>query len=112
MVAQPVVGSIGLESGVNYLTGPGINNWDISLQKEFTIKERLHMQFRADAFNAFNHTQFSGVNATVTYPGLNNNNPTNLVYKADGSVNNINGFGSVNGARDPRLMQLMLRFQF
>ena len=112
LVAPPVVGSIGLESGVNYLTGPGINNWDISVQKEFVVKERLRMQFRADAFNAFNHTQFSGVNATVTYPALNNNNPTNLVYKADGSLNNINGFGSVNGARDPRLMQLMLRFQF
>ena len=112
LVAPPVVGSIGLESGVNYLTGPGINNWDISVQKEFVVKERLRMQFRADAFNAFNHTQFSGVNATVTYPALNNNNATNLVYKADGSLNNINGFGSVNGARDPRLMQLMLRFQF
>jgi len=112
LVAPPIVGSIGLESGVNYLTGPGINNWDISVQKEFVVKERLRLQFRADAFNAFNHTQFSGVNATVTYPALNNNNPTNLVYKADGSLNNINGFGSVNGARDPRLMQLMIRFQF
>jgi hypothetical protein len=96
MVAAPVVGSIGLESGVNYLTGPGINNWDISLQKEFAVKERLHLQFRADAFNAFNHTQFSGVNATITYPSLNNNNATNLYLKPDGSLNNINGFGTVN----------------
>ena len=76
------------------------------------MKERLHLQFRADAFNAFNHTQFSGINASLTYPALNNNNPTNLYLKADGTVNNINGFGTVNGARDPRQMQLMIRLQF
>ena len=112
LVAPPQVGSIGLESGVNYLTGPGINNWDISLQKEFVVKERLHLQFRADAFNAFNHTQFSGVNSTITYASLTNPTPTNLYLKADGTLNNINGFGTVSGARDPRLMQLMLRLQF
>jgi hypothetical protein len=112
MVAPPAVGSIGLESGSNYLTGPGINNWDLSLQKSFAIKERVHLQLRGDAFNVFNHTQFSGVNSTITYASLTNLTPTNLVYKADGSVNNINGFGSVNGARDPRIMQLMIRLQF
>jgi hypothetical protein len=31
----PQVGTLGLESGVNYLTGPGINNWDLSLQEQF-----------------------------------------------------------------------------
>jgi hypothetical protein len=112
MVAPPAIGSIGLESGVNYLTGPGINNWDISLQKEFAVKERLHFQFRVDAFNAFNHTQFTGFNATVNYSSLTNWNPTNLYLKADGTVNNINGFGTVNGVRDPRIMQTMIRIQF
>jgi hypothetical protein len=112
MIAPPQVGSIGLESGVNYLTGPGINNWDISLQKQFSLKERFKLQLRADAFNAFNHTQFSGINSTVTYASLTNPTPTNLYLKADGTVNNINGFGTVNGARDPRIMQLLLRLQF
>ena len=112
MVAPPRVGSVGLESGVNYLIGPGINNWDISLQKQFTVRERMRLQFRADAFNAFNHTQFSGVNSTVTYASFTNLTPTNLYLKADGTVNNINGFGTVNGARDPRIMQLMIRLQF
>jgi hypothetical protein len=32
--------------------------------------------------------------------------------KADGTVNNINGFGTVNGARDPRILQTMIRIQF
>jgi hypothetical protein len=112
MVYHPAVGSIGLESGVNYLTGPGINNWDISLQKEFSVRERLRMQFRADAFNAFNHTQFSGVNASVSYASMTATTPSNLYLKADGTLNNINGFGTVNGARDPRIMQMMIRLQF
>ena len=112
MVTPPAVGSIGLESGVNYLTGPGINNWDISLQKEFSVKERAHLQFRVDAFNAFNHTQFSGVNSTLTFASLTNPTPTNLYLKPDGTVNNINGFGTVNGARNPRILQTVIRIQF
>ena len=112
MIAPPKVGSIGLESGVNYMTGPGINNWDMSLQKQFAVKERIRLQLRADAFNVFNHTQFSGVNATINYSGLTNPVPTNLYLKPDGTVNNINGFGTVNGARDPRIMQVVMRLQF
>jgi hypothetical protein len=110
MVAPPQVGSIGLESGVNYMTGPGINNWDLSLQKTFKVKERLQMQFRADAFNAFNHTQFSGINATANYSSLTSTTITNPYL--NGSSVNINGFGTVSGTRDPRIMQLMLRAQF
>jgi hypothetical protein len=112
MVAPPQVGSIGLESGVNYLTGPGINEWDMSLQKQFSIKERMKLQFRADAFNVWNHTQFSGINSTVNFASLTNWNPTNLYLKADGTVNNLNGFGTVNGSRSPRIMQLVVRLQF
>jgi hypothetical protein len=112
MVAPPQVGSIGLESGVNYLTGPGINEWDMSLQKQFSIKERLKLQFRADAFNVWNHTQFSGVNATATFASLSNWTLTNGYLKSDGTVNNINGFGTVNGSRSPRIMQLVIRLQF
>ena len=109
---HPFVGSIGLESGVNYMTGPGINNWDLSLQKTFGLSERVKMQFRADAFNAFNHTQFSGINATATYSSYSASTISNAYLKADGTVNNINGFGTVNGVRDGRNMQLMLRLEF
>jgi Carboxypeptidase regulatory-like domain/TonB-dependent Receptor Plug Domain len=111
-VAPPQVGSIGLESGVNYMTGPGINNWDISLQKSFSIKERVKTQFRLDTFNTFNHTQFSGINSTVTYRSFTDLTPTNLYLNSNGTVNNINGFGTVNGARDPRILQLVVRLQF
>ena len=108
----PYVGSRGLDIGQNYLTDPGVNNWDISLQKEFSIKERQRLQFRVDAFNAFNHTQFSGLNSTLNFTSLTNATVTNLPFKADGTVNNINGFGTVSGARDPRFIQLLVRFQF
>jgi hypothetical protein len=41
--------------------GPGANNWDIALHKDFKISERLNVQFRFEFFNAFNKTQFEGV---------------------------------------------------
>jgi hypothetical protein len=41
--------------------GPGENNWDIALHKDFKISERLNVQFRFEFFNAFNKTQFEGV---------------------------------------------------
>lgn len=110
--APPLPGSRGLESGVNYLTAPGINNWDISLQKAFSFKERYSIQLRADAFNAFNHTQFSGINATINFSGVTNFIVTNRTLNPDGSINNKNGFGSVSGARDPRIVQLVVRFRF
>jgi hypothetical protein len=108
----PLVGSIGNDSPFNYLTTPGINNWDISLQRTVRIKERVRMEFRVDAFNAFNHTQFSGVNSTINLTSTTNATPTNLVFKSDGTINNINGFGSVSGARDPRILQLVCRLVF
>jgi pullulanase/glycogen debranching enzyme len=70
------------------------------------------LELRADAFNVFNHTQFSGYNATVNFSGLVNPTVTNLFLKPDGTINNLNGFGTVSGARDPRIMQLALRFVF
>ena len=42
--------------------GPGANNWDIALHKDFKVSERLNVQFRFEFFNAFNKTQFEGVN--------------------------------------------------
>jgi hypothetical protein len=110
----PVPSSLGLESGRNYLTGPGINNVDVSLQKSFSIKDRGRLELRVDAFNVLNHTQFSGVNATLNVTSLTNYTPTNLPYDANGNFifANRNGFGTINGARDPRILQLVARLSF
>jgi hypothetical protein len=110
--APPQPGNIGLGAGVNYLTGPGINNTDLSVQKTFQITERKSLQLRGDAFNVFNHTQFSGYNTTVNFSGLTNPTVTNLFLKPNGTINDLNGFGTVSGARDPRIMQLVMRFVF
>jgi hypothetical protein len=48
--------------------GPGENNWDIGLHKDFKLREGLNMQFRFEFFNAFNKTQFEGVNGGMGGP--------------------------------------------
>lgn len=45
-------------AGRNILIGPGFHNVDLSLHKNFQISEGLRLQFRAEAFNAFNHPNF------------------------------------------------------
>jgi len=108
--ALPLVGSLGLESGYNYLTGPGINDWDLSLVKEISVKERVHFMFRCDVFNVWNHTQFSGINASLTASTLTGAY-TNIA-EVSGAINNKNGFGSVSGARDPRILMTMIKIRF
>ena len=74
----------------NFMRGPGRTNVDLALAKTFTIRERLHLEFRCDAFNVFNHTQF--VN-----PDLGINSAT---------------FGQISDTYDPRIVQLALHLRF
>jgi hypothetical protein len=46
--------------------GPGLFNWDLSLFKTFSIKERMRAQFRAEALNATNTAYFGPPNTTLT----------------------------------------------
>ena len=55
-------------SGYNMLWGPHYQNWDMNLMKNIAWKERYNLQVRADAFNVFNHPNFSVPNAAVTNP--------------------------------------------
>jgi outer membrane receptor protein involved in Fe transport len=71
--------------------GPGINNVDFSVQKLFTMGESRHIEFRAEFFNIFNHTQFL--------------NP-------DGNISDGPDFGRVKHTRDPRQIQFALKFAF
>lgn len=48
------------------LRSPGIRNWDLSIFKDFDLTERLRLQFRAEAFNAFNTVRFGSPNTSVT----------------------------------------------
>jgi hypothetical protein len=49
----------------NSLLGPGRTNLDESIFKNFNIREQMTVQFRFEAFNVFNHPQFSYPNSTV-----------------------------------------------
>jgi hypothetical protein len=52
-----------------YLSGvraPGQSKWDLSLIKYFKLSERVKLQFRAECFNALNHSNFDAPNTTVT----------------------------------------------
>jgi hypothetical protein len=82
----------------NALRGPGRDNWNMSLFKSFLISEQRgsRFEFRADAFNVWNHTQFRG---DVQGGGIS----TNL-----GSSN----FGQVTAAYDPRVFQLGAKLVF
>jgi hypothetical protein len=73
-----------------FFHGPGLNNWDINLQKITKITESMNVAFRAEFFNAFNHAQF----------GL-----------PDGDITDST-FGLVTGANPPRIIQFGLKFQF
>jgi len=45
-------------AGRNILTAPGFEDIDFAISKTTAIKERLSLQFRAEAFNLFNHPNF------------------------------------------------------
>src|SRR5207253_6826277 len=52
-------------AGRNIITGPGFSDVDFSLAKSTPITEGINLQFRADAFNVFNHPNFAQPNRTV-----------------------------------------------
>lgn len=84
-------------SGRNILIGPGFQNWDLSLLKNFQLSEHQRVQFRAESFNVFNHTNFTGVGTTVRF---------------DASGNPTGGFGAVNAAGPGRVLSLGLKLLF
>jgi len=107
----PKPGSIGLESGRNYMNRAPTNNLDLSVAKHIEIGRR-RLELRLDAFNALNHTQFLDVNSTLVVRSLTDPTPTNLPFDASGKLVNPTGFGSVTSVRPPRQIQLLARFQF
>ena len=62
--AQPALGELG-NLGRNTERGPGINNLDLALFKNFEFPGQVRLQFRLESFNALNHTQFDGVSTNI-----------------------------------------------
>jgi hypothetical protein len=88
---QPL-GQVG-NTAPRYFFGPGIDNFDLALQKFVHLSESTRVECRVEAFNAFNHAQFFG--STVV----------------NGDVNST-AFGQINSATSPRLIQAALKFIF
>jgi hypothetical protein len=101
------VGSLGFDSGRNYLNRDPINVLDLSLQKSVRFGGYREFQIRFDAFNALNHTQNNDVAANAVFASLTNPTITNLA-----SPTNLTGFGAVTSVRPPRNMQIVLKFKF
>jgi hypothetical protein len=87
-------GPIGLDGPTrNNLRGPRFSRTDLSLNKHFPIRERFDLEFRAEAYNVFNHVNFA-------LPG--------------GGVADINApnWGVISSDAGPRVMQFSLRLDF
>ncbi len=81
-----------------------INNWDLTLARNFRVTERRTLTFRAEAYNIWNHTQFNGVNSTIQY---------NLPDWQRGVLTQSNNLlGRFTSTRSPRQLAMTLRFQF
>jgi hypothetical protein len=77
-------------SGRDIITAPSWTNLDISAFKDFRLTESVKLQFRAEAFNAFNYVKFFPPDMSVVSPT----------------------FATLQSADRPRVMQLALRLAF
>ncbi|HXJ38223.1 MAG TPA: carboxypeptidase-like regulatory domain-containing protein [Bryobacteraceae bacterium] len=77
-------------AGTGIIRGPGLINFDMALYKSVAVTEKQKLEFRAEFFNVLNHTNFTTVSTTF------------------GAAS----FGQVTAAADPRIMELVLRYQF
>jgi Carboxypeptidase regulatory-like domain len=88
----------------NSLRGPGINDFDISIMKDFKISESKSVQFQANFFNAFNHVQFFGPSSSEGASGFSGN---------FGQVTSDTTSSTTTAYyRGPRLIQFALKFYF
>jgi hypothetical protein len=92
------------DMGRNVLRGPGINNYDIELLKDFHFTESKYLQFQADFFNAFNHVQFNSPSSTEGASGFSGN---------FGQVTSDTSSSTTTAYyRGPRLVQFAMKLYF
>jgi hypothetical protein len=88
----PAVGQFG-STRVGSLLGPGMDKWDMALAKTTKIGEHVAFQLRVEAFDIFNHPNFSGVDSNIG----------DAISTANGVTT---GFGTINGDHEPRILQM------
>jgi hypothetical protein len=89
---QPLPGTYG-NAGRNTLRGPGLVETDLSVTKKFAVSERLSVQFRAEFFNLFNHTNFNIPNPVVFASATGGPSPTAGVITATSTTSRQTQFG-------------------
>ena len=72
---QPLAGTYG-NLGRNTLRGPGLAETDFSVAKRISFSERINLQFRAEIFDLFNHTNFNTPNPVVYAAATGGPSPT------------------------------------
>jgi hypothetical protein len=101
--ALPDVGKFG-NLGRGSIRGPGIKNFDFSVVKNWKMRDQYRIQFRAEMFNAFNHPNFTAVNADLSFNNIagdeNFGKPLNPA------------FGVLNSTRGAREIQFGLKLSF
>jgi hypothetical protein len=85
--------------------GPGTNNTDLALHKKLMISENHYFQLRAEFFNVFNHTQF--FNPDGNYSNIGVTTSTTVPFQQYSGT-----FGQIRRAREPRQMQLAIKFYY
>jgi len=66
--AEPAAATTG-DTPRNSVRGFGAWQMDVALRRTFPVRERLKLQFRAEAFNIFNHPNFGTINSNYCSPG-------------------------------------------
>ena len=82
---------------------PGEFDLDLAVDRQFPIRERARLEFRVEAFNLLNHTNFLAPNTSLTVTS----NPS-----TGQAIFNSPSFGLITGARSARFLQLVVRFEF
>jgi hypothetical protein len=105
---NPPAGRVG-NSGRNQYYGPGLQNWNFATSKLFPLlrNERVHLRFRAEFFNLFNHTNFS--NPISSESNGNFGKITSTLGSATATAVGTTA-GVVGGG--PRIIQGSLRLEF
>jgi hypothetical protein len=102
----PAPGTFNTQRVRDLIYQPGYQNWNMGLFKTFPVNERFRFQFRAEAYNVWNHPNWcanSGCNGTTNI-GLN---PTNTA-----TFGKVLAKGSGSSGQGERNLQLSLRFEF
>jgi hypothetical protein len=95
------------DSGRDSLRNPNRTNFDMSLFKHFKFTERLGMEFRAEAYNVFNHTEWGYLAGDAGSAAYNSGNLTSATNQS-GQDN----FLHIATAHNPRILQLGLKLMF